>query len=387
MNKGRGAVIFKHQGFRASRARAARRISNVKLHELGWNGFVAAEWKSTARQGERPARVIAQHRELWDVAGEFGDCRAEASGKLRLAADEGADWPAVGDWVSVSREPGCGMTIRQVLPRRTQIARKVAGRRVTPQVLAANVDTLFLMMGMDGDYNPRRLERYLAQAWESGARVVVLLNKADICEDTEARRMQICRIATGADVLCVSAATGAGVTQLDKCLESGQTVVLLGSSGVGKSTLVNRLLERDEQPTSPVRASDSRGRHTTTARQLFFLRGGAIVIDTPGLRELQLWDSEAGLDQAFGDVEALAKQCRFRDCKHSGEPGCAVTAAVREGELEQERLENHRKLLREHAFLERKIDKGAQQKARNQIKITNRAVRELYRRRERDGKE
>jgi ribosome biogenesis GTPase / thiamine phosphate phosphatase len=359
----------------------------VKLHELGWNAFFVAEWNNAVRQGERPARVIEQHRELWEVAGEFGECRAEAAGKLRLAADEGADWPAVGDWVSVSGEPEHGMLIREVLPRRTQIARKVAGRRVAAQVLAANVDSLFLVMGMDGDYNPRRLERYLAQAWESGARVAVLLNKADICEDAEARRMEICRIATGADVLCISAATGAGISQLDSYLESGQTIVLLGSSGVGKSTLVNRLLERDEQATSPVRAGDSRGRHTTTARQLFFLPGGAMVIDTPGLRELQLWDSEAGLDQAFGDVEVLAKHCRFRDCKHSGEPGCAVAAAIREGELEQERLENHQKLLREHAFLERKIDKGAQQKARNHIKVINRAVRELYRRRERDGKE
>jgi ribosome biogenesis GTPase / thiamine phosphate phosphatase len=359
----------------------------VKLHELGWNAFFVAEWNSAARQEEKPARVIAQHRELWEVAGEFGDCRAEAAGKLRLAADDGADWPAVGDWVSVGGEPARGMTIREVLPRRTQIARKVAGRRVAVQVLAANVDTLFLMMGMDGDYNPRRLERYLAQAWESGARAVVVLNKADVCEDAEGRRMEICRIATGADVLCISAATSAGITQLDRYLETGQTVVLLGSSGVGKSTLVNQLLERDEQATLPVRASDSRGRHTTTARQLFFLPGGAMVIDTPGLRELQLWDSEAGLDQAFADVEVLAKHCRFRDCKHSGEPGCAVAAAIREGELDQERLENHRKLLREHAFLERKIDKGAQQKARNHIKVINRAVRELYRRRERDGKE
>ena len=293
----------------------------------------------------------------------------------------------MGDWVSVTGEPEHGMLIREVLPRRTQIARKVAGRRVAAQVLAANVDTLFLMMGMDGDYHPRRLERYLAQAWESGARVAVLLNKADVCEDTEARRMEICGIATGANVLCISAATGAGITQLDCYLETGQTIVLLGSSGVGKSTLVNRLLERDAQATSPVRTSDSRGRHTTTARQLFFLPGGAMVIDTPGLRELQLWDSEAGLDQAFGDVEVLAKHCRFRDCKHLGEPGCAVAAAIREGELEQERLENHRKLLRERAFLEQKIDKGAQQKARNRVKIVNRAVKELYRRRERDGKE
>jgi ribosome biogenesis GTPase / thiamine phosphate phosphatase len=359
----------------------------VRLEPLGWNQFFEANWRSEMRQNEIPARVIAQHREIWEVAGEFGEGRAEVSGKLRLSAEAGGDWPAVGDWVSVSGEAGSGLMIREVLPRRTQIVRKMAGRRVEAQVLAANVDTLLLMMALDGDYNPRRLERYLAQGWETGARPVVLLNKADLCDDSESREEEIRRIAIGADVLSVSAATGEGVRWVEQYLRVGETVVLLGSSGVGKSTLVNRLLQGGRQTTAPVRNSDSRGRHTTTARQLFFLPGGAMVIDTPGLRELQLWDSAAGLAEAFGDIAAIAERCRFRDCTHSGEPACAVSAAIEKGDLEEGRFENHRKLLREQAFLERKVDKGAQHSAKERIKTVNRAVRQLYRQRDKEGKQ
>jgi ribosome biogenesis GTPase / thiamine phosphate phosphatase len=359
----------------------------VKLEDCGWNGFFEAEWNATERPGETPARVISQHRELWEVCGEFGECVAQASGKLRLAAEEGADWPAVGDWVATSGEPGQGMLIRDVLPRRTQIVRKTAGRRVAAQVLAANVDTLFVVMGLDGDYNVRRLERYLAQGWETGARVVVVLNKVDLCGEARARAEEIRHTAVAVEVVCVSAATGEGLSDVRPYLGCGQTVALLGSSGVGKSTLLNRLLDRERQQTAPVREGDSRGRHTTTARQLFFLRGGAMVIDTPGLRELQLWDAEEGLQQAFEDVEVLAQLCRFGDCTHNGEPGCAVATALDDGNLDAARLENYRKLLREQAFLERKVNQGVQHKARAHIKTINRAVRELYKRRDREGKQ
>lgn len=354
----------------------------MKLEELGWNEHLAAEWNSIERPGERAARVTAQHRDLWEIAGEFGECRAQPSGKLRLAADEGGDWPAVGDWVSVSGEIDQGAMVRAVLPRRSQIIRKLAGRRVAPQVLAANVDTIFLLVGLDGDYNPRRIERYLTQLWDSGSRIVLLLNKSDVCDEAEARAEAIRRRAVGVDVFCISALTGEGLNSIESCLRGGQTVVLLGSSGVGKSTLLNRLLHAEKQATTPVRQSDSRGRHTTTARQLIFLSGGSMAIDTPGLREIQLWNSGDGLPKAFGDVEDLARQCRFRDCTHSGEPGCAVIAAVEDGELEPERLENRRKLLREQAFLHRKLDKGAEAENRAKMKVLHRAVRQMYRQRE-----
>ena len=359
----------------------------MKLEELGWNEYVQAVWISSERPGERAARVIAQHRNFWELAGQFGECRAQASGKLRLAAGQGAEWPAVGDWVSVSGEVEQGITIRAVLPRCTQIVRKEAGRRAAPQILAANVDTIFLLLGLDGDYKPRRIERYLTQLWDSGSRIVLLLNKSDICENPEVRTDALRRTAAGLDAFCISALTGEGVSSIESYLRSGQTIVLLGSSGVGKSTLLNRLMHAEEQATAPVRESDSRGRHTTTARQLFFLPGGAMVIDTPGLREIQLWDAGAGLTQAFGDVDNLARRCRFRDCTHSGEPGCAVAAAVEDGELDQERLENRRKLLREQAFLERKLDKNAEAKNRKQVKIMHRAVRQMYRQRDKDGKQ
>jgi ribosome biogenesis GTPase / thiamine phosphate phosphatase len=364
-----------------------RRDFDVRLEDLGWNGFFEAEWNAVERREEQVARVISQHRELREVAGAFGESTAEASGKLRLAAEAGADWPAVGDWVTVSGEARRGMLIREVLPRRTQIVRKAAGRRVAAQVLAANVDTLFVVMGLDGDYNVRRLERYLAQGWETGARVVVVLNKVDLCEEAQVRAGEIRRAALGIDVVCVSAASGEGVGDLGPHLGPGETVALLGSSGVGKSTLLNRLLDTERQETAPVRASDSRGRHTTTTRQLLFLRSGAMVIDTPGLRELQLWDADEGLEQAFGDIERLAQFCRFRNCTHTGEPGCSVATALDQGQLDADRLENYRKLLREQAFLERKLDQGAQHKAKAQIKTINRAVRELYKRRDREGKQ
>lgn len=358
----------------------------MRLEELGWNDYFAAEWNSVERPGETAARVTSQHRELWEVAGPFGECHAEPSGQLRLSAEKGDDWPAIGDWVSVTGEVKHGMVIRAVLPRRALIERKAPGRRVRAQVLAANVDTIFLLMGLDGDYNPRRMERYLAQLWDSRSRVVVLLNKADLCEDVATRADEVRRIAIGVPLLCVSAATGEGTTELETFLAKGQTVVLLGSSGVGKSSLLNCWLGSGQQLTSPVREHDSRGRHTTTARQLFFVPNGAMVIDTPGLRELQLWEPGAGLTQAFSDVASLAQGCRFRNCTHAGEPGCAVTAAIRDGELEQTRLENQRKLLREQAFLERKLDKGAQAKTKQRMKIIHRAARQLYQQRDKDGK-
>lgn len=359
----------------------------MRIKELGWNAFLEAEWNSRERERTCPARVIGQHRQLWEIAGEFGETRAEASGKLRLSAEEGGDWPVVGDWAAVSGDAAIGMVIREVLPRRTQIARKAAGRRIEAQVLAANVDTVFVVMGLDGDWNTRRLERYLAQLWESGARMVVLLNKADLCRDPDQRAEQMRGIAWGVDVVCISAMRGDGIARLGGWLRCGETVVLLGSSGVGKSTLLNLLLKREEQNTAAVRSSDSRGRHTTTVRELFFLPTGAMVIDTPGLRELQLWDAQEGLEQAFADVQRLAHRCRFRSCTHAGEPGCAVAAAIREGELDEGRFANQRKLLREQAFLERKVDWEAQQRMKSRVKTIHRAARELYRRRDREGKQ
>ena len=352
----------------------------------GWNSYFEAFWGGGDWKNAVPARVIAQQRKFWRVAGVFGECWAEASGKLRLAADEGADWPAVGDWVVVELH-GAGSTgvIHEVLPRRSKFVRKMAGKKMEEQVIAANVDTALLVSALDGDFNPRRVERYLAQCWESGARPVIVLNKADACDEVREKAVEMERVAIGTAVCVVSARTGQGFGELEEFLRPGHTLVLLGSSGVGKSTIANRLLGEALQEVQPVRESDSKGRHTTTARELFELPGGALLMDTPGLRELQLWDAKDGVAQTFADIDALAAQCRFVDCRHEGEPGCAVLAAVSAGTLDAARLENRRKLLREQEFLRRKVDPEARLEHKELWKKMHRAQRQKYEQRAKDG--
>lgn len=352
----------------------------------GWNSYFEAFWRSGEWENAVPARVVAQQRKYWRVGGDFGECWAEASGKLRLAADEGADWPAVGDWVALE-EHGSDATalIQEVLPRRSKFVRKMAGKKMEEQVIAANVDTALLVSALDGDFSPRRVERYLAQCWESGAKPVIVLNKADDCEEVREKDAEMERVAVGTVVCVVSARTGQGFGELDEFLKPGQTLVLLGSSGVGKSTIANRLLGEAVQEVQPVRESDSKGRHTTTARELFVLPGGALLMDTPGLREMQLWDAEDGVAQTFADIDALAAHCRFVDCRHEGEPGCAVLAAVSAGVLDAARLENRQKLLREQEFLRRKVDPEARQEQKEQWKKMHRAQRQKYEQRAKDG--
>ena len=276
------------------------------LEGLGWNSYWEAMWNDLAREaGWVAGRVVSQQRGLWRVAGaagseEDGDVWAAASGKLRQQADEGGDWPAVGDWVAAEMAAGDARgVIHAVLPRRSQFVRKAPGKQVEQQVIAANVDTAFMVAAVDGDFNLRRIERYLAQCWESGAAPIVVLNKVDQLDEEawrhQRRVAEVARIARGVPVLPLSGRSGQGVDALEAFLSQGQTIVLLGSSGVGKSTLVNRLLGYEAQDTQPVRESDSRGRHTTTSRELLGLPSGAMVIDTPGLRELQLWDAAGGI--------------------------------------------------------------------------------------------
>jgi len=358
----------------------------VSLKRLGWNSYFDALWQERVRAEWLPARVISQQRGLWRVAGDFAECWAETSGALRAAAETGGDWPAVGDWVAAEMLSGGGRPlIHNVLPRRTKFVRKVAGRRLEEQVIAANVDTAFVVMALDNDFNVRRLERYLAQCFESGAKSVVVLNKADDREDVAARVAEVEAIAAGVPIFAVSARTGAGVEALDGYLASGQTIVLLGSSGVGKSTLVNHLLKRDAQAVREVRASDSRGRHTTTSRELFALPGGALLIDTPGLRELQLWGAAEGVERTFSDIEELAAQCKYGNCGHTAEPGCAIQAALARGQLDEDRLGNWRKLEREQEFVRRKVDPQARQQEKERVKKLHRGVKQKYDQRRKDG--
>ena len=328
----------------------------MNLHDLGWDdGFAGA---LEPFDNCIPGRVSAQHRGEYEVLTEEGGRRARVAGRLRHEAGSGADLPAVGDWVALS-----DATIQAVLPRRSAFARKVAWSQTEAQVLAANLDTVFVVSGLDGDVNQRRLERYLALAWESGASPVLVLTKADLCPDLGRVLLEVEQVAIGVPAHAVSNVTGDGIDELEPYLAPARTVALLGSSGVGKSTLANRLLGTEVQATKEI-ADDGRGRHTTTARQLFRLPGGALLVDTPGLREIQLWEADEGIHDAFADVDELAAGCRFRDCEHTHEPGCAVQAAIDEGRLPRARLQSYRALQRELRHLALKQDARLRSEAR-----------------------
>jgi ribosome biogenesis GTPase / thiamine phosphate phosphatase len=320
-----------------------------RLERLGWNNEIARQFEEHA-PGLVPGRVSVQHRGAWMVSTEEGDGLVTITGRLRHDAAAG-ELPVVGDWVGLRD----GL-IDAVLPRSSKFSRKTPWTEVSEQVLVANVDIAFLVMGFDErDFNIRRLERYLTTAWEGGATPVIVLNKADLASDLEGQIAATESVAFGVPIHAVSAETGEGVDGLLSHLAGGRTAVLLGSSGVGKSTIINRLLGDEHFRTREVR-SDGRGRHTTTHRELVALPAGGVIIDTPGLRELQLWETDGGFDQAFVDIIDLFAQCRFSDCQHRTEPGCAVNAALASGALPWERWASYLKLQRELAHLERKLD-------------------------------
>jgi ribosome biogenesis GTPase len=347
------------------------------LSSLGWSPFFEATFAPLRELRLIPARVAVEHRRAYVLYTEAGELAGEAAGKLYHGAGSAADLPKVGDWVAVSPLVGEPKAIiRQVLPRRTKFSRKAAGEHDTEQVIAANIDRLFIVQGLDHDFNLRRLERYLVMAWESGAEPVILLNKADLCGNVEEYTGAVAEIAPGVPVIAISAREGLGIEELGRLLREGETVAFIGSSGVGKSTLINRLLGADHLKTAEVRAADSRGRHTTTHRELFLLPGGGLVIDTPGLRELQLWYSEQGLDETFADIEELARNCHFADCTHSHESKCAVLEALRSGSLSQARYASYQKLLKEMSALEARTDRRAKRKKQKKIKL---AQKEFYR--------
>ena len=355
---------------------------SITLEELGWNDDFAAHFDACRTEGLVPARVVAQ-RGLNRVSTGDAEYYADLAGRLRheLEGPGGsAGYPAVGDWVAFRPPTGEGRgLIHAILPRRSKFSRKVSGNRTEEQVVAANVDTLFLVSGLDGDFNPRRIERYLTAAWDSGARPVVILNKLDRCADPDRCLLEARAVSMGVPVHRVSAKTGEGCEALREYLRAGETVSLLGSSGVGKSTLINRLLGREAQRTGDVRDGDDRGRHTTTHRELLPLPQGGLLIDTPGLREVQLWEGDQGIESAFEDIEELAESCRFSDCRHQGEPGCAVAEAVVRGDLAPERLESYHKLQSEQHQLQLKQDDLARLREKQKSKTVQKALREHYR--------
>jgi ribosome biogenesis GTPase len=311
-----------------------------------------------------PGRVVGDFGSKYRVMTEKGETWGELAGKLRHSLGATGEFPAIGDWVAlVIQDGGAHAVIHGVLPRYSVISRKVAGNTQDEQIVASNVNTLFLVSALNDDFNIRRMERYLIMAWNSGANPVILLTKADLCADAEDRIADMERAAPGVPVFAVSALLDSGRERLLPYIGPGQTVALTGSSGCGKSTMVNWLSGKTLQLTQDVREGDSRGRHTTTHRELFVLPDGGIIVDTPGMRELQLWEDEGGLDLAFGDISVWAASCRFSNCSHEREEGCAVLEAVQSGELEEKRLQNYRKTQRELLYQNTKEAKAKRKTA------------------------
>jgi ribosome biogenesis GTPase len=334
--------------------------------------------ESFRREGLLPARVAREERSAYFLLSQHGELLGDLCGRLRHDAQSPAELPAVGDWVAVSARPAEGKaTIRAVLPRKSRFLRKAPGGRTEEQVIAANMDTVFLVSGLDADFNVRRIERYLTLAWESGGQPVIVLNKADLCGDVPSRVAEAEASAMGTPVHAVSAARPEGLEALQSYLAIGRTAVFLGSSGVGKSTIINALLGDERLKTAEVRESDGRGKHTTTRRELIMLPGVGLVIDTPGLRELQLWADEEAVGRTFEDIEALARQCRFTDCAHAREPGCAVRAALETGGLSLGRWKSYVKLQRELRHLASRQDQKAalmRKVARKKIALRRRQI-------------
>jgi ribosome biogenesis GTPase / thiamine phosphate phosphatase len=324
----------------------------MQLFDLGWGPFFEDLFVPYRDQGLSPMRITRENRRKYLAFGELGEYSCEISGRFRFETDKKGEFPTVGDWVAVSTLPDKGKAIIQaLLPRKTAFSRKVAGQKTEEQIVAANIDVVFIVCGLDLNFNLRRIERYLTVAWESGALPVILLNKADLCPDADLRKGEVESIALGAEVHSLSASKKTGLEALFPYIQVGKTVAFLGSSGVGKSTIINALLGAERLRVNSVSELGSRGRHTTTFRELLFLPNGGMVIDTPGMRELQVWGDEEGLKRVFDDIESLASQCRFWNCRHENEPGCAVQEAIIHGSLEPKRLESFWKLKKELAYL------------------------------------
>jgi ribosome biogenesis GTPase len=352
----------------------------TQLKDLGWNSFFESHFGELGQTGMNrtelaPARVTEEFKGLYQVRSAQAEYLAEAAGKLQHLAAGRADFPAVGDWVAIIARPHEGRArIEHVLPRRTRLVRKVAGRGISEQIIATNLDTVFVVSALNREFNLRRIERYLTIVWESGARPVVLLNKADLCPHAAALAADVENIALGTPVHLLSAPEKTGLEAVRSHLARGATAAFVGSSGVGKSTIINHLADASLR-VQPVREHDGRGQHTTTSRQMIFLPGEGMVIDTPGMRELQLWEHEEGAAQAFQDIALLSQHCKFRDCGHQGEPGCAVEGAVQRDELPLARLENYRKLLAELRFQERKMNREVARQDKEKWKKIHKAMR------------
>jgi ribosome biogenesis GTPase len=354
--------------------------SHFELSQLGWDASRQEELNTVADADLLPARVATAVRGRYRVIG-LGGVRAElAASRSRIAHVEGEvyPYPVVGDWVLVRRERNA-IAIERLLSRRSSFVRKAAGRDARPQVIAANIDRVLIVTAVDRDFNPRRIERYLATVWEGGAEPVIVVNKTDLPHDRAEVMGELETIACGVPVVMSCAEDERGLEDVFPLCQPGKTIALVGSSGVGKSTIINRLVGAERQSTAPVRDGDHKGRHQTTRQELIVTPLGAILIDTAGLRELGLWDAQRGVERAFADIEEIAQRCRFRDCRHAGEPGCAVNAAVEDGTLDRRRLEGYHRLQRELEHQERRASARSGGNSKRRWKEISKLVRQHYR--------
>ena len=355
-----------------------KRIDVLTLEALGWDDGFEAQLRAREEGGLQPARVAIAHNAFYQLSTTEGDILAEVAGRLRHRSAGADARPVVGDWVAIRLGAnGNTATIEAVLRRRCCFSRKAAGEPTRRQLIAANIDTVLLVCGLDDDFNLRRIERYLVAIRNSGAAPVLVLNKADLCPDPAAARAAAGALASEAPLHVIDALSPGGAEPLREHLPPGRTGALIGSSGVGKSTIINRLLGSERQRTGAVRRRDGRGRHTTSQRELILLPDGGLIIDTPGMRELQLWDVTDALDDAFDDIRALAAECRFRDCGHDGEPRCAVRGAVEAGRLSAARLDNYRRLRHERQAVRQRRDELARLEEHRRVKPVHRAMRAL----------